>query len=466
MQERKFVFERILIMLNVKDFGAKGDGINLDSKAIQAAIDACAEAGGGTVYIPEGKFLCGTIHIKSNIHVWLDKGALILGSTNRDDFDEYEEDAANTEYQDRSHSYFHHSLFHADKADDIALTGFGKIDMQSAWEDLHFNEFGKNNSGPRWCRGCKCIAFKECTNVTIRDLDIRNVTDLAVYVAGCENVVISGLKVFAHVDGISPDSCKNVVISDCIVDTGDDAIVPKCSYTLGRMKKMENLTIANCVVRSTAAAIKFGTESNSAYINKTVTGCTIYDTRTTGIGLKTADGALVVGFSISNITMKNVAIPILLMVGDRARGPEGTKIGEMRNVSISDVVITGPYPETYEVTMAQNSGDYYKNNLTAKPYHMPFIIAGQEDSVIKNVSLSNIQFVAPGGGNEWHKKQVVKQYRKEYPEARAFGLYYPVYGLFARHVDNLKLYNVDFMTEKEDVRDPILLENVTRFKQV
>lgn len=444
-------------MFNPKDYGAKGDGVTLDSPAIQRAIDACAAAGGGTVYIPEGTYRSGTIHIKPNIHVWLDKGALILGSQDPLDFDPYEENPSNAEFQDRSHSYFCHSLFHADHADDIALTGYGRIDMQSAWED---------REDLRWERGCKAIAFKECTNVVIRDLVIRNATDLAVYVAGCENVQISGLNIASHIDGISPDSCKNVVISDCIVDAGDDAIVPKCSYTLGRFKSMENLAITNCVVRSSAAAIKFGTETNSAYINVSITGCTLYDTVREGIFLMTTDGALVEGFSISNVTMRNVACPIALMVGDRARGPRGTKIGEMKNISISNVTVTGPYPELISITMAHHPSEYYENKLLRKPVRMPIILGGQEDSVIKNVSLSNIQYVAPGGGTEEDRSLRMNEFRKGYPLVEAYGEKAPVYGLFARNVDNLKLYNVDFLTEEEDARDAMLLDRVTRFKQV
>ena len=454
-------------MFNVKDYGAAGNGSGLDSPAIQKAIDACFEAGGGTVYIPEGNYLCGTIRLKSNVHVYLDKGATLLGSKNPLDFDPYEEDAANTEFQDRSHSYFHHSLFHADHADDIVLSGFGKIDMQSAWEDLEFTEFGSGeNKGQHWCRGAKAIAFKECMNVVIRDLVIRNVTDLAVYVAGCENVVISGLNISTHVDGISPDSCKNVVISDCIVDAGDDAIVPKCSYTLGRFQAMENLTIASCVVRSSASAIKFGTESNSAYINTTVTGCTVYDTGMEGIFIMTADGARVEGLSISNVTMKNVAQPILIMVGDRARGPKGTRIGEIKNVSLSDIIVTGPYEDTVKETMAQNSDDYYKNDLIKPFIPLPFIISGQTDSVIKNVSLSNIIFNAPGGGTREDREITLQNVREEYPMAMAFGKKAPVYGMYAKCVDRLRLYNVDFSTVKADARDAIALHLVTGFKQV
>lgn len=454
-------------MFNVKDYGALGDGSTLDSPSIQKAIDACAEVGGGTVYLPEGKYLCGTLHLASNIHVYFDKGATVLGSKSPSDFDPYEEDAANTEFQDRSHSYFHHSLFHADHADDIVLSGFGKIDMQSAWEDLDFTEFGSGgNKGQRWCRGAKAIAFKECVNVVIRDLTIRNVTDLAVYLAGCENAVISGLNIATHVDGISPDACKNVIISDCIVDAGDDAIVPKCSYTLGRLQAMENLTVANCVIRSSASAIKFGTESNSAFLNTTVTGCTVYDTRLEGIMLVTCDGARVEGLSISNITMKNVAQPLLLMVSDRARGPVGTRIGAMKNIAISNVTVTGPYTETLRGTMAQNSEDYYKNNPAKKFIPLPFIISGQEDSIIKNVSLSNIIFCAPGGGTEEDREKQMKPVRKEYPMSLEFGKKAPVYGMYGRYVENLRLYNVDFSAEAPDARDAIKLEHVSAFRQI
>ena len=454
-------------MFNIKDFGAVGNGIALDSPAIQSAIDAAYGAGGGTVYIPEGKYLCGTMHIRTNVHVWLDKGATILGSKDPDDFDPYETNPANAEFQDRSHSYFHHSLFHADNANDIALTGYGKIDMQSAWEDLEFTEFGDGeDAGVRWCRGAKAVAFKECTNVVIRDLVIRHVTDLAVYVAGCENVTISGLNIFTHVDGISPDSCKNVTISDCIVDSGDDAIVPKCSYTLGRFKAMENLTISNCTCRSSASAIKFGTESNSAYINITVTGCTIYDTGMEGLFLMSSDGARVEGVSISNISMKNVAVPIALLVTDRKRGPAGTPVGTMRNISISNVVITGPYWDAVRETMAQNSADYYNNDLIKPFLPMPIFIAGLEDGRIKNVNLSDIIFDAPGGGVEADRDITLAEVREEYPMVASYGEVAPCYGMFARCVDNLRLYNVQFSTVKPDARDAVILDRVNGYNVV
>lgn len=444
-------------MYNIRDYGAAGDGVSLDSAAIQKAVDACAENGGGTVFIPAGRYLCGTIHMRSHIHVLFEKGAVLLGSKDLNDFDPFEENPSNCEYQDISHSYFHRSLFHAEFVEDIAITGLGEIDMQSVWDEVN-----------EWFRGAKIIAFKECNNVVIRDLTMKNATDLAVYVAGCEYVTVSGLHIIAHIDGVSPDCCKNVTISDCIIDSADDAIVAKCSYTLGRFKDMENLTVSNCVMRSNAAALKFGTETNSAFRNITVTGCTIYDTQLNGIALLTADGAVMEGVSISNITMRNVGNPILIQILNRGRGPkpEADKVGEIKNVSISNVVITGPYPDTFRATKAQFIWTYRNNDLNLRGIHHPLVIAGQPDSLVRNVSLSNIIFSAHGGGTQEDRQIQLPTVRNGYPGSDLFGDKYPIYGLFAINADNLRLYNVEFTTELEDKRDDILLMNVTNYKRV
>jgi hypothetical protein len=154
------------------------------------------------------------------------------------------------------------------------------------------------------------------------------------------------------------------------------------------------------------------------------------------------------------------------MIGNRARAPKGTRIGEMRNVALSNVLITGPYSDTLRETMAQNSEDYRQNDLIKPFVPLPIIISGQEDSVIRNVSLSNIIFSAPGGGSAEDKAIEMKEVREEYPMAQAFGDRAPVYGLFARHVDRLRLYNVDFSTVKEDAREEIQLDRVTGFHRV
>lgn len=449
-------------MYNVKDYGALGDGKSLDSGAIQRAIDACAEAGGGTVYIPEGSYVCGTMHIKSNVCVHLDLGATIYGSTNPNDFDPYEVPTNNL-YQDRSHSFFHHSLFHADGETHIALTGLGTIDMQSVWEvkSWFVPEIGREDE---WCRACKIVALKNCKDVTIRDLTMKNATDLAVYFAGCEQVLVTGLKMRVHIDGISPDSCRDVVISDCIIEAGDDGIVMKSSYTLGKFRPMENLVISNCVVSSFCSGIKFGTESNTGFINITVTGCVIYNTRLSALALEAVDGAVIDGISISNISMRNVGNPLLITVQNRGRGPEGTPLGQIKNVSLSNITVVEPV-EPF-VVMAQNAAMYAKGETTVTPHYYPFLVMGDPKSPIRNVSLSNIQVMSPGGGTEEMRNIEVPEVHYGYPECNRFGNEHPAHGMIARDVDNLKLYNVDFYTEAPDARDPIALIRVTRFKEV
>lgn len=440
-------------MLSIIDCGAVADGKTVVTSAFQKAIDHLASKGGGTVYIPAGTYVCGTVHLSDNVHIVFEDGARLLGSRRMEDFAPYEEDAANTVYQDRSHSYFHHSLFHADGCQNISFSGHGVIDMQSEWE-----------LSPSWCRAIKMFALKNCAGVVIEDLILRNGTDLAVYFAGCENVRIAHLDIKSHIDGISPDSCKNVVITDCILDVGDDAIVPKSSFTLGRFQAMENLVIANCLISSRCSAIKFGTESNTGFLNITVTGCTIYNTRFSGIALEAIDGAVIDGVSISNITMRNVGNPFMLLVMNRARGPEGTGIGSIQNVTISNLTATGPY-EAWNA-MALNYDTFIKADTVQSPVPVPAIIAGQPDSIIKNVALSNLQCSMPGGGTLEDRAIVVPNVREGYPESVRFGRKMPIYGLFARCVDNLKLYNVDFYTETPDARDAMLLEHVTRYKEV
>ncbi|MBQ7292938.1 MAG: hypothetical protein IJW79_04275 [Clostridia bacterium] len=209
-------------IFNVKVYGTKADGVTLDTEAVQKAVDACNEAGGGKVFFPKGMYVLSTVFLKSNVHIELEEGTLILGAL---DFYAYaqQEKIDYPAYQDASHTYFDLSMFVGRNCDNISITGKGKIDMRSVWD-----EDGVRGTAIRH-RGPKCISLRECNNVLISDLDINNVTDLAIYFAGCENVDIHGIKMCVYIDGISPDNSKNVKIYDCDVESGDDGIVFKSS---------------------------------------------------------------------------------------------------------------------------------------------------------------------------------------------------------------------------------------------
>jgi polygalacturonase len=209
-------------------------------------------------------------------------------------------------------------------------------------------------------RGAKCIALRNCKNVEIANLTINNVTDLAVYFAGCENVDVYGLSLRVYIDGISPDNSKNVRIHDCEVEAGDDAIVFKSSYTLNRIDICKDIKVWNCRLKSRCTAIKFGTETNGGFENIDIQNIEIFDTRITGIAIESVDGAVIDGVFIKNVKMRNVNAPLFIHVGKRMRGPAGRDIGEIKNVVIENLTAQGPY-EPYEI-IAWNYFSYKDND--------------------------------------------------------------------------------------------------------
>ena len=209
---------------NVLDYGAKADGSTLSSPAVQKAVDACAEAGGGIVYFPKGIYVLATVFLKSGVHIEFEEGTDILGAL---DFYAYaqQEEINYPLYQDASHSYFDLAMFVGKNCKDIAITGGACINMRDVWDVDGVRGAAIANRGP------KCISLKECDKVEIAGLEMKAVSDLAIYFAGCNEVEIHHIKMQVYIDGISPDNCKNVNIHDCDIQTGDDGIVFKSSYT-------------------------------------------------------------------------------------------------------------------------------------------------------------------------------------------------------------------------------------------
>ena len=204
--------------------------------------------------------MLSTVFLKSNVTIEIPEGTELLGAESYYDYAQ-EEKIDYPIYQDSSHTYFHPSMFVGIGCENIKITGGGKIDMRSVWD-----EDGVRGEAIKH-RGAKCIALKECKNIEISNLAIVNVTDLAVYFAGCENVDIYNLKLKVYIDGISPDNSKNVRIHDCDVETGDDGIVFKSSYTLNRLDICKDIYVWDCKIKSRCNALKFGTETNGGFEN-------------------------------------------------------------------------------------------------------------------------------------------------------------------------------------------------------
>ena len=406
---------------DVRDYGARPDGKTLCTKSIQKAIDECAERGGGTVYLPPGTFLSGTLIMRSNVTLTLDSGCTLLGSTDLKDYPPIVQ--AFRSYTD---NYTDKSLIYGENLQRIAITGSGTIDGQ-----------GRPFKGPYKVRPYM-IRFIQCRNVLVKDVTIRNSPMWVQHYLACDDVRIDGITVRSRVngnnDGIDIDSCHRVIISNCNVSSGDDAIVLKSTSA----RPCRDVTVSNCVLSSHCNALKMGTESNGGFENIVITGCTIYDTRLAGIALEIVDGGTMDRIVVSNITMNKVGAPIFIRLGNRARpfkkDMEKPGMGVMRNVTISNIEATGANPTGCA-------------------------ISGLPGHAIENVTLSNIRLSFAGNGNKEDAARAVPEKPTAYPEYSMFGRL-PAYGFYCRHVKGLKLLNVQLQLAAADKRHAIVCEDV------
>jgi len=409
------------VLYDVSDYGAKGNGQTLCTEAIQKAIDACAADGGGTVYLPPGRFVSGTLELKSGVTLRLAAGCTLAGSTNLRDYP-----VRVPAYRSYTDNYTDKSLIYAEKAEQIGITGRGVIDGQ-----------GAAFKGPYKVRPY-LIRVIECRDVVVEDLTIKDSPMWVQHYLACDDVRISGITVKSHVnhnnDGIDIDSCHRVTISGCNVDSGDDAIVLKS--TSARVCK--DVTVSGCVLRSTCNALKMGTESNGGFQNVVLTGCAIHNTRLAGVALEIVDGGTMDRVVVSDITMDGVGAPIFVRLGNRARPfkeqMEKPGLGALRNVTIANIEARGA-------------------NVTG------CAIAGLPEARIENLTLDNIRLSFAGGGTSAEAKREIPEHPTRYPEYSMFGRL-PAYGFYCRHVDGLTMRNVQLELVRADERSAVVFSDV------
>lgn len=437
---------------NVRDYGAKGDGKTLDSPAIDKAIEACVKQGGGKVVLPAGTYLSGSIHMKSNVELHLQSGCVILAAPQSMGAYDKSETFGFPEYQDGGHTYFHNSLIWAEGQENISITGHGMIDgLGLTKKDT---EKGGKVQGGSIGAGDKAIAFKQCKNILIRDITIYRGGHFAIIVTGCERGTIDNVTIDTNRDGIDIDCCKYITLTNCKVNTpNDDAIVLKSSYALKRAVPCEHILVTNCIVTGyklgtfldgtyvpekvnwVCGRIKLGTESNGGYRDITISNCTCM--YSSGLAFEEVDQGLMDNIVVTNIALKHVHhYPIYITTGCRNRGPkEVTEPSRGQNIMISNVQALDC------------------DSLAG------IIITGMENAPLKNISLSNIFVEYRGGGTADMAQKKYREQGTNYPEPRWAGPT-PSYGLFARHIDGLKLSDITFALKKDDGRPAVMLENV------
>lgn len=436
------------VFYNVKDYGARGDGSALDTKSINASIDAASKAGGGTIYFPAGNYLTGSIHLKSDITLYIDRGATIIAAP-AEDSSEYDklEPAINDKYQDLGHSHFHNSLIWGENLHDVSIIGSGMI-----WGKGLLG--GEKKGGSNYAN--KSIALLLCNNVIIRDIIIKHGGWFGILATGVDHLTIDNVMMDTNRDGMDIDCCQYVHIENCTINSpSDDGICLKSSFALGYTRSTKNVTITNCIVsgyfegsvldrtyqkdyrKAPTGRIKMGTESNGGFQNIAISNCVFDHCR--GLALESVDGALLEDITVSNITMRDVTnSPFFIRLGARMRAPDSLVIGKCRRILISNVNV-------------------YNGN--ANDDSSASIISGIPGHDIEDLEMKNIHIYYKGGGSKEMASINVPEFEKRYPDPNKFGVI-PAYGFFIRHVKNIVMDDITINFLNNDYRPPFILNDV------
>ncbi len=409
---------------NVKTFGAKGDGVTLDTRSIQQAIDKADQNKGGIIIIPSGIYMIGTLILKDNIDLHLEPGATLLGSPNYKHYT-----AVNQKFESRTKElYAKYFMIFAERARNISITGSGTIYGNGL---KHFQETRPQNLRPYMIR------LVDCDNVIIRDVHLLESANWTLHILGCRDVNINGVEIITtgegNRDGLDIDACQRVTVSNSRFSTTDDAIVMKATTDI----LCQDITITNCILRTQASAIKTGTESNGGFKNITVSNCVIRDIPVhAGIELMTVDGGMMQNILLENITMENVATPFFIRLGIRAR----------------------PYKTGQYVNKIDDVRDICLNNISVINAKLPSSIIGLHSKKISNITITNFT-VRYAETQESIAYNEVPFEEFEYPAAMMFSKL-PAYGLYCRSVEGLHLQNVNMYSGENEKRPAITCDRV------
>ncbi len=440
---------------DIQDYGAVGDGVTMNTVAIQQAIDAAHDAGGGRVVVPKGRFLSGTILLKSNVELHLEKKATLLGSTDPGDYLKLNRWMG---------------LVMADGETNIGISGKGTLDGQGAALALHVDslfydghidssQYELKNRRPIAPLRPQIIEFVDCKEVRVTDVTIRNAASWVQSYDLCVGLVIDGITVdsdaYWNNDGIDVTDSKNVRIVNCDINASDDGICLK-SYRIDRVNLCDSVYIGHCRVRSSASAVKFGTASYNGFRNVVVEDIKVYDTFRSAIALEVVDGGLLENVVVDGIKAKNTGNAIFIRLGEKNRK---YPVGTLRNVVIRNVEVDVPAGIPDE--------DYAIRGPALPFFHnvFPSSIVGIPGHQVENVVLENITINYPGGGNKAYayaslsRLDQIPEKEHDYPEFSMFGEL-PAWGFYVRHANGIVFRNVTLKIRKKDYRPAFVFDDV------
>jgi len=434
----------------LKDTGILADGTTLNTAAIQHTIDGLSESGGGTLLFPAGTYLTGTLRLKDNVTLHLEPGAVLLGSPESKDYP-----PVNFSFPTMNDPFYRQALVYAENARNIGITGTGVIDGQGDAKDF---ERTSTKAPDRYMNRPSVIRFVNCTGVRLRDVRIQDAGFWVSHFLACDDVVIDGVNVESRTanynnDGFDIDCCSNVRVSDCSINSQDDAI---CLKSTGQ-RVCRNVVITNCVISSNCSGIRFGCEAFGGFEDIVISNITMNDVGASAIQLQVFDGGTLDRVILSGIVMRNVNQGIFINVGHELYPigiPEadlplkhGDTMGKVRNIILRDILAEGVGRCHRKAVGGEE--ELGENKLAC-------LISGMPESHLENISLENIRMRFVGKGTAEDAASDLSSVKNGF-NAGSMGMT-PAYGFYCRNVDGLRMRDVTVSFENDDLRPALFLE--------
>jgi len=432
---------------DVREFGAVGDGVTVNTAAIQKAIDQCSADGGGVVLFAGGEFVTGTICFKDNVILRVEAGAALLGSTNIAD---YATDTHKNMYKNEPH--MDRCLIFGRGVSGIGIEGNGIIDGRGGvgrLGDPGHRTFFPNRDDPKRNRPM-LLRLVDCSRIRVRDITLRNPAAWTSAWLYCKDIAVEGITISSRVcgngDGLDFDGCENVRVSNCAFDTSDDSI---CLQASRKDRPCRNTTINNCVFVSKWAGIRIGLLSIGDFEDVTVSNCIFRDIEDSGLKIQMCEGGVMRNMIFSHLVMQNVPRPVFMTFCQQRAlvdSPEGVfpPMNAMRGFIFDGLQI---------------------DNSACDP-NSAFIFTGMPGHPIEDVRLSNIQFTTGGGADAAAAaRRSLNELTPEvlegwWPEYKRLGGTVLAHGIYARHVEGLTLNNVVIKTTAPDSRPAVVCDDV------
>ena len=432
-------------VFDITAYGAKSDGTTINTSAIQQAIDACHAAGGGTVLVPSGVFVSGSLLLKSHVTLKVGKDAILRGSPNIADYTVETAPLHWSAFWKFAASNWKQCLIYAENAHEIGIEGPGTIDGQGGTERKVF----PNANDPRRPMLVRIVG---CRKVTVREVKLLDPASFTTFFVRSEDIHIERVTIRSRKspngDGLNFDGCRRVRIKDCDLDTGDDGIAPK---TFHPDWPNEDFEISGCRITSRWHAIRVGAESIGAIRRMSMRDC-VFTQCQGGIKIESTEGAQFEDLSFSGIEMKQVCQPFMVLASRFAFSAHGKSarppVGRIRNVRFNDIRVV--------VGAGGDVGYKGKSGLEDPFERLCSAVVSLPGTHIENVSFTNIDLTFPGGGTAEQASRLdvgeLLESSNYIKWATPFDGELPASALYLRHVKGVRLEKVRLTVEKPDAR--------------